>query len=51
VHNNRRRYTVISERAFEKLVQADASVRPLIYERLTEGRKKHRGKAVPTQAA
>lgn len=50
VHNNRRRYTVISERAFEKLVQADASVRPLIYERLTEGRKKHRGKAAPTQA-
>lgn len=40
--NNRRRYTVISERAFEKLVRADVSLRPMIYARLTEGRKKRR---------
>lgn len=42
VHNNRRRYTVISERAFEKLVRADVSMRPMIYALLTEGRKKRR---------
>lgn len=42
VHNNRRRYTVISEHAFEKLVRADASLRPTIHARLTEGRKKRR---------
>jgi hypothetical protein len=42
VHNNRRRYSVISERAFEKLVRADVSMRPMIYAHLTEGRKKRR---------
>jgi hypothetical protein len=43
VYNNRRRYTVISERAFDKLVRADVEIRPMIHALLTEGRKKRRG--------
>lgn len=50
VHNNRRRYTVVSERAFDKLVRADVSMRPMIYALLTEGRKKRRADAAGRQS-
>lgn len=50
VHNNRRRYTVVSERAFDKLVRADVSMRPMIYALLTEGRKKRRTDAAGSQS-
>lgn len=42
VHNNRRRYVVVSEKAFEKLIKADPSLRPAIHAHLTEGRSKRR---------
>lgn len=42
VNNNRRKYTVVSERAFERLLKADPVMRGELMARITNGRKERR---------
>ena len=42
IHNNRRKYVVVSEKAFDKLVRAEPSMRTDIHALLIEGRRKKR---------
>lgn len=42
IHNNRRKYVVVSEKAFDKLMRAEPSMRSAIHARLTEGRSARR---------
>ena len=43
VNNNRRKYTIVSEKAFERLLKADPSQRGELMARMTEGRRARRG--------
>lgn len=42
IHNNRRKYVVVSEKAFDKLIKAEPSMRTAIHAQLIEGRSKRR---------
>lgn len=42
VNNNRRKYTIVPERIFERLIRAEPSLRPEIHTRMTEGRRARR---------
>ena len=42
VNNNRRKYTIVSERAFERLLKTDSTERDAFLIRMTEGRRKRR---------
>lgn len=42
VNNNRRKYTIVSEKAFERLIKADPAQRGEILTRMTEGRRARR---------
>ena len=42
VNDNRRKYTIVSERAFERLIKADPIVRGDLLARMTEGRRARR---------
>ena len=42
VNNNRRKYTIVSEKAFERLVKADPTQRGALLASMTEGRRARR---------
>lgn len=43
VNNNRRKYAIVSEKAFERLIKADPTLRGELMARMTESRRARRG--------